>query len=431
MKSVLSFFVIWLLLNCPGGIAQTITLTFSGQYNGNAVPLDSIRILNLDKDCDTTLFYPDSILVLQVLGIDRLGGYPAGLFVFPGSPNPVMENTLIKIYTPVTQDISVVVTGSSGKQVCSHYERLEQGYHIFEFSPGHGGNFIFSVSTSGSAQSIKVISGLQNAYGISGLHYAGRVGGENMLKSALTGRFVFSAGDSLRYTGYYQSGIKVLGDAPQHNKSYNFHFSGAVFTCGQPLMIHHQTSGGVAPVDKITSYGTVNNIPGEVSKCWLTSNLGSDRQATSVDDPTETSAGWFWQFNRKQGYKHDGIAINPAWTIASIDEDSDWLITNDPCSLELGSPWRLPVYTEWSNVHDIGLWTNRTGPWDSELKLHATGYLVYSNGSLNHPGTYGNYWSSTQEPSRDGWYLHFSETACSMYFVTKAYGFPIRCLRDM
>ena len=48
--------------------------------------------------------------------------------------------------------------------------------------------------------------------------------------------------------------------------------------CGLPFTISH-TAGTVAPVDKTVSYGTVTNIPGEETKCWITSNLGADGEA--------------------------------------------------------------------------------------------------------------------------------------------------------
>ncbi|MEI7897716.1 MAG: hypothetical protein WCJ26_11825, partial [bacterium] len=81
-------------------------------------------------------------------------------------------------------------------------------------------------------------------------------------------------------------------------------FSTLLPTCGT-MTINH-VAGTTAPVTKTVTYGTVTNITGEPSKCWITSNLGADHQATAVNDGTEASAGWYWQFNRKQGYKHDG-----------------------------------------------------------------------------------------------------------------------------
>ncbi len=95
------------------------------------------------------------------------------------------------------------------------------------------------------------------------------------------------------------------------------------WSCGEPLPVYH-SSGDVAPVNKVVDYGTVEtNLTGS-NKCWITQNLGSDQQATSATDATEESAGWYWQFNRKQGYKHDGTTRTPdtPWN-DNIDENSD------------------------------------------------------------------------------------------------------------
>ena len=205
-----------------------------------------------------------------------------------------------------------------------------------------------------------------------------------------------------------------------------------VFTCGSSVTISHM-AGGVAPVSKTVTYGTVTNIPGEPAKCWITSNLGADHQATAVNDATEVSAGWYWQFNRKQGYKHDGInrIPNTIW-ISSISENSDWITANDPCNIELGSSWRIPTYTEWYNVDNTGGWTTWTGPWNSGLKLHAAGGVVYSDGSLYGRGEYGEYWSSTEEGSITAFYLIFYNVDCYMesFGGYKWYGFSARCIKD-
>jgi uncharacterized protein (TIGR02145 family) len=150
-----------------------------------------------------------------------------------------------------------------------------------------------------------------------------------------------------------------------------------------------------------------------------------------VSDATEASAGWYWQFNHKQGYKHDGTTRTPntIW-ITSINENSDWLSANDPCTLELGSGWRIPTKTEWTNVDASGNWTNSNGPWGSGLKLHAAGNLNISDGSLGNRGSAGHYWSSTQLDATYGWYLGFNSGYSNMYNFYKASGFTARCLRD-
>jgi hypothetical protein len=201
--------------------------------------------------------------------------------------------------------------------------------------------------------------------------------------------------------------------------------------CGNVLEIQHH-AGTIAPVDKLVTYGTVANVPGAPSKCWITSNLGSSHQATAVNDATETSAGWYWQFNRTQGYFHDGTLRLPAsaW-ITNIAESSSWVAENDPCNLELGGPWRIPTATEWINVYTAGNWTNWTGAWNSVLKLHAAGYLAPADGTLQSRGLSGLYWSNSNNGVLSVAYgLYFGDASCAVQQLSKTYGFTLRCVED-
>ena len=205
----------------------------------------------------------------------------------------------------------------------------------------------------------------------------------------------------------------------------------ACYPCYESIIINHVTTNGVAPVDKTVTYEVAANIPGAVSKCWITSNLGADHQATAVDDATEASAGWYWQFNRKQGYKNNGTTVTPSWPVQSIVENSDWVAANDPCTIEFGAGWRIPTSTEWFNVDLTGNWNDWNGPFGSALKIHAAGNLIDGNGSLYSRGSWGYYRSSTQVPDNGGWVLAFTISHSNVNnFYTKAGGFSIRCLRD-
>jgi len=191
------------------------------------------------------------------------------------------------------------------------------------------------------------------------------------------------------------------------------------------------TAGNVAPVTKTVTYNVVEtNLTGS-NKCWITQNLGADHPATSATDATEASAGWYWQFNRKQGYKHDDTQRTPNTTwITSISENSDWVPVNDPCTLLLGSGWRLPTGTEWEKADATGDWENYNETFATALKLHAAGCLTGSDGSLYYRGSYGNDWSSSQYDSDYGRSLYFLSGISRMYYYVKAYGFSARCLRD-
>ncbi|MDY0388460.1 MAG: hypothetical protein RBT65_15325 [Methanolobus sp.] len=201
------------------------------------------------------------------------------------------------------------------------------------------------------------------------------------------------------------------------------------FTCGGTLAINHFI-GVVCPETKSVNYGTVSStLGGTGAKCWITQNLGADNQASSATDATDASAGWYWQFNRKQGYK---VGPTPTWTITSISETSDWTAAQDPCAIELGAGWRIPTKTEWENADGAsgGNWGNYTDAYNSVLKLHAAGYLGGGNGSLYGRGTDGYYRSSTQNLATNGWNLSFDSSSSNVGIYDNAAGFSVRCLRD-
>lgn len=192
------------------------------------------------------------------------------------------------------------------------------------------------------------------------------------------------------------------------------------------------TVNGIAPVAKTVTYFVDYLVPGEPWKCWLLQNLGADHQATSVNDATEESAGWYWQFSEKQGFKHTGSLRTPSTTWKTqIYFTSNWAANIDPCRLELGGSWRLPTSTEWTNVKNAGMWTSWNEPWNSILKLHAAGALSSSNGSLTNRGTSGYYWSSSNSTTTEGVRLRFTSTTNVVEVNTKATASSVRCLKTL
>ena len=200
--------------------------------------------------------------------------------------------------------------------------------------------------------------------------------------------------------------------------------------CLTAITVNH-IAGVVAPVTKSVTYGIVTNIPGEPEICWISRNLGASQQATAVNDGTEASAGWYWQFNRKQGYQYTTSRTpSTAWDATNDNLSATWEAAKDPCAIELGSGWRIPTYTEWQNVDAFGGWNDWNGPWNSALKLHAAGYLDKSNGALTGRGSNGKYWGSAQLDAAYGWLLNFNVAGCYMYQYDKASGYSVRCVRN-
>jgi hypothetical protein len=417
------------------GQKPTIELTFTANYQAQYVLLDSIQIQNLTQPGDTTLFAPDTVLLLDyIIGLpDNPDAGKSSFSVSPNYPNPSVDGkTSIDVFIPVKETVTIRIADFSGRQVVNYVNTLDAGTHHFTFYAGKEKCYVLWVVCSGETRSVKIMNSGNGGQAGEKLVYQGIDEASIPLKSQnkLNG-FTFSLGDQLQYTAYaegYQENIMI--DIPETSETYTFEMALSVFTCGSSITINHVT-GEVAPVNKTVTYGTVNNIPGEETKCWITSNLGADHQATAVSDATEASAGWYWQFNRKQGYKHTGTVRTPntPW-IGLIDEDFDWQAANDPCAIELGDGWRIPTNTEWTNVDASGNWTDWNGPWNSALKMHVAGSLTSYNGSLESRGSDGIYWSSMQGDAIYGWFLVFSYDGSSVGSYYKAYGQTLRCIRE-
>ena len=155
--------ITWILILCLSGFirghAQSITLTFSGIKDGQAIALDRIEIQNLDKGCDTNLYHPNSSLTLQPMGIGDMLSDTDWFTLFQNVPNP-----------------------------------------------------------AGVRQSIRIISGPHSVNRSCLLSYTGTASMTETLKSTLpAGGFIFSLGDHLRFTGHSNTLSSVIEDTPQSN----------------------------------------------------------------------------------------------------------------------------------------------------------------------------------------------------------------------
>jgi hypothetical protein len=241
----------------------------------------------------------------------------------------------------------------------------------------------------------------------------------SMIAAPANGLIVFCTTDNKFYT--YLTASMVWKEI-----SYG---SGTIApSCGYVITKNH-VAGTVAPVTKTVTYGTITNLPGETSKCWITSNLGASHVSASVNDTTEASAGWYWQFNRKQGYQYGASRLPASTWIINITESYDWLSANDPCSIELGAAWHVPAYSEWNNLINGGIWEYDMDAWGSGLKLHDAGYLLNTNGNLTSRGTIGQYWSSVMGGSTTAMVLTIGAGTAMTGPNNKTYGFSIRCVK--
>jgi len=205
------------------------------------------------------------------------------------------------------------------------------------------------------------------------------------------------------------------------------------FVCGDVLS--HGFVSGVTPssASQYTnrSYPTVTaDWTGSGGKCWTGRNLGATDQPLSADDDEDTDrTGWYFQFNRKQGYFRHESSTTPSWSITSISEDANWQAVNDPCRTLFGEEWRVPTMSEWL-VYAESV-NNSAETFSSVLNLHTAGVLNAASGLLNTLRPRGRYWSNEQTTATTARYLSFGPLFVDgNASLNKASAASVRCVMD-
>lgn len=193
------------------------------------------------------------------------------------------------------------------------------------------------------------------------------------------------------------------------------------------ITVSHKVTNGVAPVDATITYDIYWTSSSGTRKGWITKNLGATREGSAANEKNINSSGWYFQFNRKQGYQSDENTRIPNTTwIKNIVEDLNWQLFNDPCRLELGGKWRLPTMTEWSDERNT--WNGEA--FLSPMKIVSSAYLLSGSGRLSQWGVSGNYWTSNQQSSSIGFYLGGGGPSYFDRSDVKALAMPCRCISD-
>ncbi len=209
-----------------------------------------------------------------------------------------------------------------------------------------------------------------------------------------------------------------------------------------PTVVSHNFVEGVTPSNSTQfnerSYPTVRaEWPGPGGdRLWLAVNLGATAEPESSVDSDPDRAGWYFQFNRKQGFYHSDSQLVPQWKYSSINENSLWQESNDPCRLLLGEDWRLPNIEEVRTFREASRESgamgggNRTDAFNSTLRLHSAGELATARGELRYRGEDGRIWARDQFSPRNGEVLGYSSEGSSTFGSNKAFARPVRCISD-
>jgi uncharacterized protein (TIGR02145 family) len=209
--------------------STSLRIDFTAAYYGQHTALDSILVKNISQGSDTTLYFPDTSLVLEYITGTNEHHLNESEVQIEAYPNPVVANECKIILSNKTREkLQVAVRDLLGREIAVIEGFFRAGQHEFAFTPGREKYYLISVLGKNSHQTIK-IANLNNGRQKAKLSYIGQQKdyGFAFKSNALSAFFQFAMGDTLRYVGYglnpdHIMGSDVLQSIPQENSIITF-----------------------------------------------------------------------------------------------------------------------------------------------------------------------------------------------------------------
>jgi len=227
----LSFLLAACFLLITAHSQNTMELTFTAENNGQYVPLDSIIIKNLTQGGDTTLYAPDTVLVLNyVSGIGNEETNEKYSFsVSQNYPNPFNGKTVFNLNLPDKDDIMITIRDVSGREIARYQKTLNHGNHSFAFYSANEAYYLLTVTGENTSQTIKMINinSTKLYQGKCKIVYIENVENNIGLKSEkVISGFAFEKGDELKFTAFIDIEEEEIIETPLGNQVYTFLFDG-------------------------------------------------------------------------------------------------------------------------------------------------------------------------------------------------------------
>ena len=435
-----SFYLMILLLTV--GISKsainqnsTIELTFTATSDGQHVLLDSILVENLTQGSDTTLYAPDTVLMLYNTGIENPALVNNAFSISQNYPNPFTDFTTIKIDLSKKDHLEISIYGISGKEL-QHYKKiLIAGEHFFTFYPGDEKSYLFTVNGSHSTKSIQMLNASSNRTVAKQCNvvYSHYVDQKTELKSgnAIKG-FVYNAGNQLRYTAYAKTihaviGSDVIQNSPENNVFIPFEITEGIPCKGTPT---------------VSLEGEVYKTVWIGEQCWMKENLNVGYR---IDGDVLVSNNGVLE-----KYCFDDNLMN-CEIYGALYHWKEMMLHSTTHGLQGICPngWHLPTDDEWSELinylggEQIGggkFKARGTAFWEfpNTGATNESGFTALAGGGRYHHGgyqtlgTYGGFWTSTEDGFSDAWYLLLKSdySAISWGVNNKANCHSVRCVRN-
>lgn len=430
----------------------TIELTFTAENNGQYVPLDSIFIENLTQGGDTTLYAPDTILVLDYVtsigNNETIGGNT--ISVSQNYPNPFKGKTEFNLYLPEREYIKITVRDILGRELAQYENTLMQGNHSFAFYSGNKKNCLLTVTGKQTSKTIKMLNANSTTtYGgkckIIYDKYEDIVIGYKSQQAI--NNFGFSLGDELKFIAFTDVEVAQMSDTPLNNQIYTFQFEDWTPCPGMSTVTDND--------------GNIYNTVQIGDQCWMKENLKATTYQNGISIPNVTNGGdwsnlttgaYVW-YDNDISWKDLYGALYNWYTV--ID-------TNGLCP----TGWHIPEHDEWTELTDfiggtgsphgnelkscrqvnspLGGYCNTSNHprWHQDDTQYGTddygfsglpgGYRYFTGVFYDNLGLASYWWYSTESSSSNAWFLYLYFSYDNIYVTNdnKKIGYSVRCLRD-
>ncbi len=416
-----------------------VTLTFSGDNNGQPVSLESVWVKNLTQNCDTTVYPPDFTLAIDTIMTGFSGGqYLKKEFtVSQNFPNPFAHHTTILIHLPDNDDVEIIVNNLLGQQLIHYNAQLNSGMHTFKFFPSNERVFIMSVIYKDQKRSVQMLSSGNVVDKECRLKYLGS-NGSGIIKSVQNkSYFDFNPGDKLLFVGHTTAEESGILDSPTENQDYVFQFATNIPCIGNPIVEYEGQT-----------YNTVQ-IYGQ---CWLKENLNVGSMIPSSQAQTNNNIiekycmvdmaslcdlfGGLYSWNEMMKYTNEtgGQGICPdGW---HVPEDIEWQILEGSVDSENKIGNAIWGYNAWRGS-DAGGNLKQTGTelWEypNTGATNAYGFTALPGGYYVQgfwgPGYKTYFWSShpTQKYYRN---MDWDQAGIKRNTAGNIEVFSVRCVKD-
>lgn len=429
-----------IILLCFQIYSQTLELKFTAVNNTTWIPADSIKIINQNRQCDTMLYYPDTVLNLNYVDIEEKPVSFSNFEILNLTPNPVLINTNLQVSTKEKSKIVIQISNVHGKVLVNKKLLLENGVHNFNVKPGADRFYIITLISLTSTESIKLISSNSNQNKHVSLSYEGKMNNTVVIKSNhLSEGFMYEYGDTLMIISYSESLESASLISPESSQLLSFQFATNIPCPGIP---------------SITYEGQIYNTIQIFNQCWLKENLNvgtmiPSSQGMSNDgiiekycyNDSEDSChiyGGLYQWDEMMQYYtypgNQGICMS-GWHIPTNEE---WKILEGAVDSQYG-----PGNPEWGIIawrgFDAGKNLKSTSGWFEEGNgTDLYGFTALPSGVRDYYGYTTNlnklalFWTSSGTNNINAWFrmLRYEYDGISNTDFLKERGHSVRCLKD-